>query len=532
MLKVMLVDDEPFILQGLQVLIDWESEGFTIVKLAENGKIALDYLKEHKVDLILADIKMPVLGGLGLLEEIRNQKISDALFVILTGYNDFQYIQTALRNDCMDYILKPVQQDELRNILHRAAVLKEHSFSEEILKKQMEENQTERKIVQILQGKAGKKAVEDIKEHLLVDGPVRYVHVGLDIVNTEEELTDMELTEYKESLYEHCKTYLGEAAGCCFSDMIGYEKDNEIAIIFSEKMLRFSERTEHQFFMTLCQELQGKINVPLYLLIGKKVENIAQLGHSYTTACMLRSFIGFCKKKSVYYYEEEIQIERSSIVLCKKTLDCLIEAVKNNNKPEMSYYLDALYSELDRTEMDEQFINMNIHYLLFQLIHLAVEQDETVNQEEIMQHISETVFENHADRGSRSHMRKFVLEYGEYLSQLNPNVSGGILKEIEREIRENYAENLTLKELSQKYYINSSYLGQIFRKQYGQSFRDYLSAYRISKAEQLLLHTEKKISVIAEEVGYKDIDYFINRFISLKGVTPARFRRSNDKNGI
>ena len=81
------------------------------------------------------------------------------------------------------------------------------------------------------------------------------------------------------------------------------------------------------------------------------------------------------------------------------------------------------------------------------------------------------------------------------------------------EIRENYAKNITLKSLSEKYYVNSAYLGQLFRKKNGQSFKDYLNNYRMERAADLLLHTDKKIVEIAEEVGYHDLDYFVNRFI-------------------
>ena len=86
-------------------------------------------------------------------------------------------------------------------------------------------------------------------------------------------------------------------------------------------------------------------------------------------------------------------------------------------------------------------------------------------------------------------------------------------------------QNLTLKDLSEKYYINTAYLGQVFRKKYGQSFRDYLNGIRIEQAAVLLMHTDQKIYQIAENVGYHDIDYFVNRFIQVKGCTPARFRR-------
>lgn len=97
MLQVLLVDDEPFIVQGLSVLIDWEKEGYEIAATAADGSEALEYLKEHTVDLIIADIKMPVLTGIELLQKIRREEISDAYFVILSGYSDFGYAQQAIR---------------------------------------------------------------------------------------------------------------------------------------------------------------------------------------------------------------------------------------------------------------------------------------------------------------------------------------------------------------------------------------------------------------------------------------------------
>lgn len=170
-------------------------------------------------------------------------------------------------------------------------------------------------------------------------------------------------------------------------------------------------------------------------------------------------------------------------------------------------------------------MNLNINYLLFQFIHLASEQDDNVNQQEILRLISESSFKTGIERGSRAHMTRFCCEYGDYLSQLRKNMSRGVIGMVEKEVRDNYATNITLKSLSEKYYVNSAYLGQLFRKKYGQSFKDYLNNYRMERAAELLLRTDKKIIQIAEEVGYHDMDYFVNRFIQVKGCTPARFRR-------
>ena len=100
-----------------------------------------------------------------------------------------------------------------------------------------------------------------------------------------------------------------------------------------------------------------------------------------------------------------------------------------------------------------------------------------------------------------------------------------MLAEVEDEVRKNYASNITLKELSEKYFVNSAYLGQLFRKKHGCSFKDYLNKHRIDQAAGLLRKTDLKIYQIAEQVGYKDVDYFVNKFIEAKGCTPAKYRK-------
>ena len=99
---------------------------------------------------------------------------------------------------------------------------------------------------------------------------------------------------------------------------------------------------------------------------------------------------------------------------------------------------------------------------------------------------------------------------------------------MEKEISANYMNNISLRELSKKYYVNSSYLGQIFKKKYGMSFKDYLTNYRINEAAIMLIQTDEKITRIAELVGYKDSDYFIKKFIEIKGCTPSKYRREKN----
>ena len=120
MLRVLLVDDEPFILRGMKELIDWKNEGFEIVGSAADGEEALLFLQNHDADLILADIKMPIMDGLELLRKLRiSEKYRDIYFIILSGYADFQYAQEAIKYACNDYILKPVEKEKLVQALRK-----------------------------------------------------------------------------------------------------------------------------------------------------------------------------------------------------------------------------------------------------------------------------------------------------------------------------------------------------------------------------------------------------------------------------
>jgi len=527
LMKVMLVDDEPFILQGLSVIIDWEKEGYEIVKRASDGREALDYLKENEVDLIITDIRMPQINGLELLEKVRNEKLSKAYIIILSGYNDFKYAQTAIRYSCMDYILKPVRKEQLLENIRRVAKNREDMIQEEMDSQRMQRGYLLQNMMALLQGKGKEENISYVKENFRCSEGVRYLHICLNDLSALEEMSDEEVSELKDKMYEQASCYLREDADHLFKDFFVYEEDYEIGFIYCDYMAKERNLTEEEFLRALHKTAQnGSEKLPVILLAGKRVEDIAKISRSYSSACVLRSFKGFQDNKSIYYYEKEVQVCPSKTVLCKQSLDSLVNAVNQNDMCLINKSVDELFIEMDRLDRTRETVTTNLNWLIFRLLNLAAEQDESVNQDEVLSYISGNVSKEEIIRGSRVHMRKFACECAEYLVQLRKNASRGILTEIENEIREHYAENLTLRGLGQKYYINSSYLGQIFRKRYGQSFKNYLNNYRIKEAASQLIRTDKKISQIAEDVGYHDVDYFISRFIEQEGCTPSRYRKS------
>lgn len=531
MLKVLLVDDEPFILQGLTVLIDWQKEGYEIAGTASNGEEALAFLTQNKVDLIIADIKMPVMTGLELLAKIRIENISDAYFVILSGYADFNYAQEAIRYKCTEYILKPVETEELLSVL--STVTSMHHVVEEKRKdnKKMEQACLARNLIAMIQGKYDALNLEYVKKHIQLSEEVRYIEIQLEGIGMTEELTDEEKRGYQRKLYQYCLDYLEADGAHCVFDVSGNEKIYDIGFVYCKYMAEQKEMSETDYLENFLDYLKGLIQMPVIMLVGKMVPDISKVTKSYSTACVLRSFQGFCKKKEIYYYESEVQVKEKGIILCKKSLDALLNAIEQNSPGEIVTGIDMLYHEMQQMGVTEEAVSLNINYMLFQLIHLATSQDSDVDQGEILRIISESSFEEGIMRGSKAHLSRFACEYGEYLAQLRKKMPRGVLADIEREVKENYAENLTLKELSEKYFVNAAYLGQLFRKKYEMSFKDYLNNYRMEKAALLLVRTDKKIYEIAEEVGYRDLDYFVNRFITAKGCTPAKFRKQTIMKG-
>lgn len=525
MLKVLLVDDEYFIVQGLTVLVDWKAEGYEIAATAANGKEALEYLREHKVDLVITDIAMPVMTGLELLETVKREQISDAGFVILSGYSDFSFAQQALRGGCMDYLLKPVERDDLQNLLRKYNHMSESQKLEQQNHRQFEEAYMARNIISLLYGKHDDYNLGYVKDHMRLSGGIRYIEIefsGPEDVDAEE--GEMRVRQRK--LYQSCMQLLKEDKTHCIFDATQDSVSYGIGLIYCDYMAQEANCSEEEYLAQLYKNLELLVHGEIRLLAGKKVSDITLLSQSYGTACMLKSLEAFHKKKPIYFYEAEIQVRQGGIALCKDRLDVLIAAIEQNEPMEIRKGVDALFAEMQQKNMAGDSVNLNINYLLFQLVHMASELDNEANQEEILHFISASSFEEGITRGSSRHLTRFACEYADYLTQLRKNVSSGVLQEIEKEVRKNYAENLTLRDLGRKYYLNSSYLGQIFRKKYGQSFKDYLSNFRINEAAKQLLNTDKRVSQIAEDVGYKDGDYFIRKFIELKGCTPSRFRKN------
>jgi two-component system response regulator YesN len=445
--------------------------------------------------------------------------------VIISGYSDFSYAQTAIRYECMDYILKPIPEEQLLRVVRHVRQKVKHHIQKEAEDASMHKVLMRQHLAALLSGCYHDSDESYLCSNLAKTEEISYIHIVLDDISRLDDMSDDERFTLTERMYENCLQYLGEDADHCLKDVAGYQQEYEIGLLYQEDLARKRSMEKHSFLTALYNQAKQEVDLPIVMLVGKSVEGIANISKSYATACTLRSFRAFREKKEIYYYEEDMQVQTTGVVILKDQLDRLIHAVETNDKKQILSCVDELYKEMENQSVTKENEAINLNYLLFQFIHLAISQDESVNQEEVMRYIDENIAATGLVQSSRSYLQSFACDYADYLVVIRKNITKGVLGDIEKEIKDHYAENLTLRDLGKKYFINSSYLGQIFRKSFGTSFKDYLNDYRINEAALLLLRTDEKVSTIACRVGYHDLDYFVSRFIAVKGCTPAKYRK-------
>ena len=526
MLNVLLADDEPMILKGLTRIIDWEAEGCQIVSAVKNGREALDYIKNNSVDLAIVDVQMPVMTGLELIEKVRAEGITGTDFVILSGFRDFEYAQQAMTLGVSDYLTKPVKASQLETSIRKIAANHVSHIQEDDVQEKLRRVYLVQYIYSLMIGKASPKQIDYIRENMKLEGSINYVVITLNNIAKLDEMTDEEVDDLKKTIRENCEEFLGEYKDHFLEENAADDKGYDMSFIFCESMASSKGMTDMEFFENMRKKAMSGIPVDITILVGKTVNDITKLSHSYSSTNTMITLRGLHSDKNVFMYDSDIHVSSHNLaksMVHKDALDNLIAAVVRRDDEAIDTCVDDLIERAG--SVDYKTVNLNINYLMFQLIHRAVEIDELVEQDNILLYIGDDVFSSGED--IKVQLKKFSHEYAEYLEQLRQNAaSGGLIKEIEHEIKDHYAENLTLTDLGAKYFINSSYLGQIFRKKFGMSFKDYLNNYRVTVASEMLINSDRKVSDIAADVGYRDVDYFVSKFYEVHGCTPTKYRRN------
>ncbi|MCM3749624.1 response regulator transcription factor [Paenibacillus pasadenensis] len=526
MYRVLLVDDEPFIVEGLQDAIDWSAYELEVAGTAGSGKAALELLAQRPADLLVTDITMPGMTGLELIREAR-KLLPDLKVIILSGYNEFDYLKEGMSLGIENYLLKPVNFQELRSTLTATiAKLNAAPESRSILTQEEQGILRDRILYRWMRGEIDPDELRqrsgllglNLDQPWLVAASVRHVASG---------------GAYARRIIEAA---LPEpSAKLRFTDLDGDE-----ILLFLADTPEEAKQKASDTLGTLVAADSGKLEEgPFYSL-----ENEA--GRSGPP---LRLTLGTAERIG--------RLEQRSYALAKKTQDYhllrsdspVLDAAELTQTPagleqpldlgggEYSRWLLARDTNQLFARIDSDFLELQQRkgatpeLLTSAAIELAVafrlelrDMKGGEQSQEVLFHFKKTL-----DRISRSSTLEELTDAIKAsahftMEQLQRSDRVPIVNQVILHVAGHYQELLSLKTLGAIYHIHPAYLGQLFSKETGSSFTEYLNRYRIERAKERLKDTDDKIADISREVGYVETGYFYKQFKKHVGISPNDYR--------
>ncbi len=498
MKKVMLIEDEELILEGLTNILDWQDLNMEVVHKAHNGEEALRCWKSQPVDIVVTDIEMPVMGGLDLLHEIRNMN-KRVRFIILTGYDEFEYARKAIHLDVEDYILKPIDEEKLELTL-RSAYEKLDEMDRKV------NIDDEAGWLCFFRGSLEKEEEGKYLEILPKISAGQFVYSAVMKI----EIESLQTVKISDLLVELQKA----------------EKNLRIIYLSSDSlfMLLYTDRDEtevYKFFLSLQNKIESTYDVFTFISLASPFTDYQSLPACYREIMKLQKYqiiegYGSCVTPGTIKNRKSKDISIDDGTLRKMIF-------KKDKEAALSYIEDLFINNVKKNAAVEDIFQMALQIAM---ILQNIKSEYNLNDRKNMQNLIEIIERIYHAEDLFAIKTIFISEIIQIIDYLHEDDSQytPVVKQIMAEVEKKYKEDMNLKMLSYKYNMNASYLGQIFQKEVGCSFAQYLSNKKNGAAKDLILNTNMKINDIAKEVGYQDTSYFYRKFKKCYGVSPASLR--------
>ena len=409
-MRILVVDDDKIIRMGLTKILKRLFNQHQVVSDFQNGLLALEYLKENKIDLVITDIKMPIMTGTQLIERAVRELENPPIFIVLSGYDEFTYVRDTMKSGAFNYLLKPIKQDELKTVIEEVeARIKENNKKEKILSKSID----------ILKK-------DFFKNILFSNGDTK---PNIDKILLE----NIQLNE----------NYVYKMI------IIDRDKNNDKVLLSN-------------FIKNIIEKFKG-----IEYLSFNFEDNTYIIFY-------LDSSINNCIDSLNEYIEENVDI-----------------FIENNKNVYIVQAIDKVW------KLKEQFKGFR--------------------------KLKSTI-------SPKGKVKKYLLNLEDDLSVDDRNESKKTnliaIKLAKQYIIDNFNKNITLKEVADTVFLSQNYLSELFKKETGEGFYDFLSQYRVNIAKDLLTKTNLKVYEVAEKVGYSDSITFGRVFKKITGETPNSFRNS------
>ncbi len=516
--SVIIVDDELFVRKGLQGMIDWEKAGFQVIGEADNGEDALELITVKKPDLVVTDIRMPVMDGLDLIQAAAEAGMATE-FIIISGYNDFRYAQQAMRFGVVDYVLKPVDQDDF---LQALAKLREHLAGKKKAQERTGIEAGEQMIEALLRREADTQALNKWAEPWLTGGARSFAYILVEC-NNALPWNDAAMPP-KNELKDEIRAFLKKHAPASPVSAV-YEHRKTYGFIVPDLYLPAFDYSLRKLLAAMLAALEARFGLAFRAYAGQAVHALDQLYLSYGSAKESIAYKFLRHEGSILLYSEIADLTLHYAHLDEEIYRNLMEAIEENDDAAITSGLDRLFAEF----VDKRYSPEAIKSAIMQCV-LAVgkavrglQGDE--KQLETMAPVIGWHDYNVTWEELRSMVEAFVRESSGMISLLYRTSGKSGIYKVKSYVDQHYKESINLKSIAAHFYMNTAYLGQLFKKSYGVYFNDYVLRLRIDEAKKLLRQSDLRVYEIAERVGFNKADYFVTQFEKLEHMTPTEYRQ-------
>jgi two-component system, response regulator YesN len=535
-LKLLIIDDETKILTNLSTVLPWDEMGIDVVGLARNGMEGMEAVRAHRPDLVLCDIRMPIMDGIQFLEALagfgsgtdREEK-ADAEVVMLTGYQDFEYARSVIRYGVRDYILKPIDYDELMTVIERLA----GSIRARRRAKRQEEDRY---------GQAAAIAYEKRLYDRLLGYSAPLPHATLHGDGRKEEavcytmlLADFD--DYAErfmSNAEQERRLWNFAVRNVLEEMLAAEelrhavlqtRDGELCILVeaagADHGVAAADCASDGMRLARLLQQSAADHTKISLSIGVYPTRIApnQLHAAFKTL-QRRMQLDMGKRASCFVCGSDEGGDMSRVELWEP-IEALVSAMRQHDRDAVERALSDLTAHMHAVAGQSLARAAKLgHFLVLHLLRGMRELGALTSEQE--QDIWAMTEQADRVKDVLAVVRRIIGTCQDNAASARP---GNVLMHAAKDyIHRHLPKDLGIDEVAESIGISSSYFSMLFKQHFGSTFVEYVTAQRIELAKSMLLLTSRSIADIGRSVGYAERRYFTKVFQKLTGVIPSEYR--------
>ncbi len=530
MFQAVFADDEIIVREGIQRRVDWAGRGFSLAGVYANGSQVVEHLKKHPdVDLVISDICMPGMDGLELSRFISEEHPHISV-LLLTGFDEFEYAQEAIKYHVKELLLKPITAKELEEVLTQAHadISRERTrhLEQEQMKEQLRQSMPvlrERFLNRLVSGKIPESRIDDeLAAYELPGQAPRSLCVLLEIAPAKDDVQSGVSSDIDSlRVFDACSRLLMK------DDMLFYSKDEQPVFILQQQHEKGLVRRSRELCTELMKTLQEGMHLTVTFGVGRCRGNLSEIQKSYKDAQKALSH-QFILGKNRIIAADELDFAPHDLSETRKDLeDALIRSLKTQPPEHSRSILGDFFTETFADHISLPFARIQIHLLLSTIIAFLEEAGIPV-----MDVFSEPEDEFILSRPMLGRedvedwFYQFIDRIHEHISRRSMDPTQQKILQACRYIGEHYREkDLNMQTICRELSISPSHFSAHFKQTTGKTFVEYLTAVRIQQASMLLKTTNLCAYEIADTVGYEDAHYFSLVFKKHAGMTVREYRR-------